>query len=80
MNLNIADDQWLAAFLRGSKYSLERVKKRLDFHYTVRGTARDLFRITHKDPLFHEILDLGYVHYFLSKYFQVFHIDKIIIY
>ncbi|KAL0894647.1 hypothetical protein ABMA27_013201 [Loxostege sticticalis] len=55
------DDQWLAAFLRGCKFSLERAKEKLDFHYTVRNTAKDLFRITHKDTLFYEILDLGAV-------------------
>lgn len=57
--INFTDDQWLAAFLRGCKFSLERAKEKLDFHYTVRNTAKDLFRITHKDTLFYEILDLG---------------------
>ncbi|CAH0749103.1 unnamed protein product [Diatraea saccharalis] len=55
------DDQWLVAFLRGCKYSLVRAKEKLDYHYTVRNTAKDLFQITHKDPLFTEIFDLGCV-------------------
>ncbi|KAL4715179.1 hypothetical protein ACJJTC_012226 [Scirpophaga incertulas] len=53
------DDQWLVAFLRGCKYSLEKVKTKIDFHYTIRNTAPDLFRITYKDRLFTEIFDLG---------------------
>ncbi|CAH0404715.1 unnamed protein product [Chilo suppressalis] len=55
------DDQWLVAFLRGCKYSLTRAKEKLDYHYTVRNTAKDLFRISHKDALFTEIIDLGCV-------------------
>ncbi|CAH0749101.1 unnamed protein product [Diatraea saccharalis] len=53
------DDQWLIAFLRGCKFSLERTKEKLDLYYTLRGTAPELFNIQHKDTRFHEILDLG---------------------
>ncbi|XP_068620796.1 uncharacterized protein [Battus philenor] len=53
------DDQWLIAFLRGCKYSLERTKEKLDLYYSIRGTAPELFRIKHNEPLFNEILDLG---------------------
>ncbi|RVE51216.1 hypothetical protein evm_004181 [Chilo suppressalis] len=53
------DDQWLLAFLRGCKFSLERSKEKLDLYYTTRRTAPDLFKIHHKDSRFNEILDLG---------------------
>ncbi|KPI93909.1 Clavesin-2 [Papilio xuthus] len=53
------DDQWLIAFLRGCKYSLERTKEKLDLYYSVRNTAPEFYRIKHTDPLFNEILDLG---------------------
>ncbi|XP_014362969.2 alpha-tocopherol transfer protein-like [Papilio machaon] len=53
------DDQWLIAFLRGCKFSLERTKEKIDLYYSVRNTAPDFFRIRHTDPLFNEILDLG---------------------
>ncbi|XP_061707839.1 uncharacterized protein LOC133518224 [Cydia pomonella] len=53
------DDQWLAAFLRGSKFSLERAKEKLDLHYSVRTIAPELFRLHHRDPKFKEILKTG---------------------
>ncbi|KAJ8729543.1 hypothetical protein PYW08_001124 [Mythimna loreyi] len=53
------DDQWLVAFLRGCKFSLERTKEKLDLYYSLRSTAPDLFRIRHTDPIFEEILSLG---------------------
>ncbi|XP_063838772.1 alpha-tocopherol transfer protein-like [Ostrinia nubilalis] len=53
------DDQWLIAFLRGCKFSLERTKEKLDLYYAIRKTAPDLYRLHHKDPLFNEILELG---------------------
>lgn len=55
----LLDDQWLIAFLRGCKFSLERTKEKLDLYYAIRKTAPDLYRIHHKDPLFNEILELG---------------------
>ncbi|KOB72985.1 Uncharacterized protein OBRU01_11547 [Operophtera brumata] len=36
------DDQWLVAMLRGCKFSLERVKQKLDMYYTLRTTAPDV--------------------------------------
>ncbi|CAK1603321.1 unnamed protein product [Parnassius mnemosyne] len=53
------DDQWLVAFLRGCKFSLERTKEKLDLFYTVRNTSQELFRIKHTDPTFNEILEMG---------------------
>ncbi|XP_061393128.1 alpha-tocopherol transfer protein-like [Musca vetustissima] len=37
------DDQFLIAFLRGSKYSLEKAKKKLDSYYTIRTNFPELF-------------------------------------
>lgn len=59
--LFFSDDQWLIAFLRGCKFSLERTKEKLDLYYSVRNTAPEFYRIKHTDPLFNEILELGYV-------------------
>ncbi|KPI93911.1 Alpha-tocopherol transfer protein-like [Papilio xuthus] len=53
------DDQWLAAFLRGCKFSLERTKQKLDLFYTLKTTAPELTPLSYKDPKFFEILDLG---------------------
>lgn len=36
-------DQFLVAFLRGCKYSLEKAKKKLDSYYTLRTNFPDLF-------------------------------------
>lgn len=38
------DDQYLVAFLRGCKYSLERAKSKLDRFYTLRTKYPELFR------------------------------------
>lgn len=42
------DDQFLATFLRGCKYSLERTKEKLDLYYTVRTLSPELIRT--RDP------------------------------
>lgn len=42
------DDQFLITFLRGSKFSLERAKEKLDMFYTVRTAVTELF--TDRDP------------------------------
>lgn len=42
------DDQFLIAFLRGCKYSLERAKEKLDMFYTVRTMSPELIRT--RDP------------------------------
>lgn len=42
------DDQFLIAFLRGCKFSLEKAKQKLDLFYTVRTHAPEL--IKNRDP------------------------------
>jgi len=54
------DEVFLKVFLRGCKYSLERTKEKIDFHYTVRGTAREWFG--NWDPLLpniQKVMDAG---------------------
>ncbi|XP_053623850.1 uncharacterized protein LOC128682872 [Plodia interpunctella] len=61
------DDQWLVGMLRGCKFSLERVKKKLDLYYTLKTTAPDItMRIRPTDPKFLDVLRLG-VCIFLPK-------------
>ncbi|GAB0090855.1 alpha-tocopherol transfer protein-like [Sergentomyia squamirostris] len=43
------DDQFLVAFLRGCKYSLERVKRKIDIYYSVKTNTYDY--VTKSDPL-----------------------------
>lgn len=43
------DDQFLIAFLRGCKFSLEKAKQKLDLFYTVRTHAPEL--IKNRDPM-----------------------------
>ncbi|KRT78512.1 CRAL-TRIO domain containing protein [Oryctes borbonicus] len=50
------DDQWILAFLRGCKFSLERTKEKLDMYYTVRTIAPEFFTI--RDPLHPDIQDI----------------------
>lgn len=42
------DDQFLVTFLRGCKYSLERVKQKMDLYYTLRTHIPELF--SDRDP------------------------------
>lgn len=42
------DDQFLIAFLRGCKYSLEKAKQKLDLFYTVRQLTPEV--IKKRDP------------------------------
>lgn len=37
------EDQFLIAFLRGCKFSLERVKEKIDSYYTIRGAIPEFF-------------------------------------
>lgn len=37
------DDQFLVAFLRGCKYSLEKAKSKLDHFYTIKSMMPELF-------------------------------------
>lgn len=43
------DDQSLVNFLRGSKFSLERAKEKIDLYYTVRTAMPDMFK--GRDPM-----------------------------
>ncbi|XP_075992120.1 alpha-tocopherol transfer protein-like [Anticarsia gemmatalis] len=53
-------DQWLIAFLRGSKFSLERCKEKMEMYYTLKTIVPEFF--ADKDPCgarIQEILKLG---------------------
>lgn len=54
------DDQFLIAFLRGCKYSLERAKEKIDMYYTVRTAIPEFFsaRDVHL-PKMQAIMELG---------------------
>ncbi|CAH0726589.1 unnamed protein product, partial [Brenthis ino] len=53
-------DQFLVAFLRGNKHSLERSKEKLDMLYTLRAVVPEIFRDRNPfDPIIQEILQLG---------------------
>jgi hypothetical protein len=43
------DDQFLVAFLRCCKFSVERVKEKLDYYYSARAAVPDL--VQHPDPI-----------------------------
>ncbi|XP_023953080.1 alpha-tocopherol transfer protein-like [Bicyclus anynana] len=53
------DDQWLIAFLRGCKYSLERTKEKLDLYYTLRTITPELYTFKPDNPKFDEFMDSG---------------------
>ena len=56
----VVDDQFLIAFLRGTKFSLERTKEKLDMHYTLKTITPELY--AKRDPFAPEvqkILKLG---------------------
>ncbi|XP_017864346.1 PREDICTED: alpha-tocopherol transfer protein-like [Drosophila arizonae] len=58
------DDQFLVAFLRGCKYSLEKTKSKLDKYYTLRTKYPELFCVTDvDDPILREIQQLGPIVY-----------------
>ncbi|XP_061393131.1 uncharacterized protein LOC133328590 [Musca vetustissima] len=50
------DDQFLIAFLRFCKYSLESAKKRIDYFYTYKSSAKDLLKSRHIDD---KIIDIA---------------------
>jgi hypothetical protein len=55
-----SDDQFLVYFLRGCKYSLEKVKEKLDTYYTVRGVIPELTEFRDpKNAKMEELLKLG---------------------
>lgn len=43
------DDQFLAAFLRGCKFSIEKAKQKFDLYYTVRSDMPEV--MLNRDPL-----------------------------
>ncbi|XP_077292070.1 retinol-binding protein pinta-like [Arctopsyche grandis] len=54
------DDQWLIAFLRGCKHSLERSKEKLDMFYTLRTAAPEICQVKDPmDPKIQELLNIG---------------------
>ncbi|XP_050361886.1 uncharacterized protein LOC126781107 [Nymphalis io] len=53
------DDQWLAAFLRGTKFRLEQTKSKMDLYYSLRSTAPYLYNIKYYDPKVIEIINIG---------------------
>lgn len=56
------DDQFLIAFLRGCKYSLEKTKQKIDMYYTYRTHLTEI--VGNRDPLndkINEVIKLGVV-------------------
>lgn len=56
----ITADQWLVAFLRGCKFSLERTKQKLDMYYTMKSLVPEF--LSNRDPMdpkIQEMLKLG---------------------
>ncbi|KAI8427671.1 hypothetical protein MSG28_002135 [Choristoneura fumiferana] len=56
----IVSDQWIVAFLRGCKFSLERTKEKLDMYYTLKSLVPEF--LSNRDPLdrkIQEMLKLG---------------------
>ncbi|CAO1441843.1 unnamed protein product [Diamesa serratosioi] len=52
------DDQFLLSFLRGSKYSLQKAKEKLDSYWTLKSMIPEFFGL--RDPVeLQEIMDLG---------------------
>ncbi|XP_063223464.1 alpha-tocopherol transfer protein-like isoform X2 [Bacillus rossius redtenbacheri] len=54
------DDQWILAFLRSCKYSLESTKEKIDSYYSLRTALPEMFK--NRDPLspeLQEIFNLG---------------------
>lgn len=59
MFVNAADDQRIMTFLRGCKFSLEKVKRKLDMYFTMRAAVPEFFNdrdVTR--PELKEILDV----------------------
>mgnify|MGYP004600338673 CR=1 FL=1 len=53
------DDQFLIAFLRGCKYSLEKAKSKLDHFYTIKTMMPELFANKKMDEKNLELCRLG---------------------
>lgn len=43
LKLSILDDQWVLSFLRGSKFSLQRTKEKLEFYYVMRSLCPEFY-------------------------------------
>lgn len=66
------DDQYLVTFLRGSKYSLERAKEKIDLQFTVRELMPEMFKGRDPtEPITLEIIRLGYVKYLNLKFHRI---------
>lgn len=50
------DDQWLLAFLRGCKYSIERAKEKIDLFYSLRNALPQVYHNRH--PKLPEVQEL----------------------
>lgn len=48
------DDQWLTAFLRGSKFSLERAKEKFELYYCCKTHIPELMQ--NRDPMDDRVL------------------------
>lgn len=55
------DDQFLVAFLRFCKYSLESAKQRIDYFYTYKSSAKELLRSRRIDDKIVDIAQSGLV-------------------
>ncbi|KAL9922731.1 retinol-binding protein pinta-like isoform 1-T3 [Glossina fuscipes fuscipes] len=57
------NDQFLLAFLRGSKFSLERAKQKIDRYYTLKAAIPEVFNEQRQsdDPLVLEIVRMGVI-------------------
>lgn len=56
----VSDDQWLIAFLRGCKFSLERTKEKLDNYYTMKTMIPEITKaVDPKDVRMQAMLNLG---------------------
>lgn len=54
------DDQFLMAFLRGCKYSMEKTKSKIDKFFTLKHKYPEIFCITDVDDAkFREIINMG---------------------
>uniref|UniRef100_A0A1A9ZAM8 CRAL-TRIO domain-containing protein n=1 Tax=Glossina pallidipes TaxID=7398 RepID=A0A1A9ZAM8_GLOPL len=54
------DDQFLIAFLRGCKYSVEKAKRKIESYYTLKSAFPTFFNVTNVDSArFREIFRLG---------------------
>ncbi|VVC91862.1 unnamed protein product [Leptidea sinapis] len=53
------DDQWLVAFLRGCKYNINKVKKKMELFYNIRSTSPDVYCVKYNEPKIYSLLEMG---------------------